>query len=255
MLIVWGKKHARRPQGWVASFCPICRSVRAHQVDQLSIVTHVYGASVDDGTPLLDELTCHDCGVLFAAPVGAIRRDAYRNSPPQPDTPQQSGYAWSMAEFDQRLELERRLRAKPSSVTRQERLLMLREPVDHLAYMQAHLMSRGPWVSIMSVGLLFALGSIIAGWILWDQRAIYQRPSAELTAWAIAMTASAAVFTPLCAWLYFALPRLASRRWRHLVARAYEPLRPTRDEVAQALANAPRTRTSPARALQPADFA
>lgn len=42
MFSIWGKRLCRYQEGHFADWCPVCRSMQAHQSNRASLASHVY---------------------------------------------------------------------------------------------------------------------------------------------------------------------------------------------------------------------
>jgi len=67
MLIFWGTKLVRKRMGFVADFCPICRSSQAFQLNRVGAVRHVYFLSFGSGKLLGHEIICQECKIALEA--------------------------------------------------------------------------------------------------------------------------------------------------------------------------------------------
>lgn len=61
MFIVWGRKIVYRHLGYVADFCPICRSMQPFALRRIGSAGHVYYISTGDGDLVGHDRTCQTC--------------------------------------------------------------------------------------------------------------------------------------------------------------------------------------------------
>ena len=126
MFFIWGKKHVYKKMGFVADFCPLCRTVRSFQLARVGLVGHVYYISLGKGELVGYARTCMNCKtVLNGNPdlyreiskklvdQGALQRTTFPNL--------QSHHA-------ERLALEQAIKHSPGSVPVNTRRAMLKEP-------------------------------------------------------------------------------------------------------------------------------
>src|SRR5258705_351547 len=67
MIFIWGKKLVYSKLGYVADFCPICRSPQAFEVQSVGVASHVYYVSFGKGALAGYQRKCCDCGVTLDA--------------------------------------------------------------------------------------------------------------------------------------------------------------------------------------------
>ncbi|WP_133816569.1 hypothetical protein [Tahibacter aquaticus] len=74
MFIFWGTKRVQKRLGYVADFCPLCRSPRAFRLSRIGMAGHVYGVSVGGGKLAGFERFCLTCKTVLGA-----EHEAYSN--------------------------------------------------------------------------------------------------------------------------------------------------------------------------------
>lgn len=65
MFIYWGKKVVHRKLGYVADFCPLCRSPQPFLVTRVGLAGHIYGITSGDGELRGYHRTCQECGTAL----------------------------------------------------------------------------------------------------------------------------------------------------------------------------------------------
>lgn len=225
MFIVWGRRVVRRPAGWVADFCPICRRPEVFGLVRVGSAAHVYYLSFGEGTLVGHEIQCRACGMTYATEMerysGAIRTPRDRVTDVLEET-QPRLYE----RHAQRLAVEDRLRT--GSLAPDERARLIEEPF-HLLEGSAPtdaLESRLDAVGCLSIVGVFAAG--IAAAVLGERPATrYVLP------FALTLVGASVVF------LVYALATAARRQMRKrvfpLLVRALQPLAPSREELARVL--------------------
>lgn len=79
VVIVWGTKIKRKPLGWVADWCPICRRVQPHRLVRVGAAGHLYYLSIGKGKLVGHEVECAECHVVLDAD-----REAFDAVAPEP---------------------------------------------------------------------------------------------------------------------------------------------------------------------------
>jgi hypothetical protein len=62
MIFIWGRQKVERRMGWVADYCPVCRSVRPFRLTRVGIASHVFFISASAGDLIGFVGECKDCG-------------------------------------------------------------------------------------------------------------------------------------------------------------------------------------------------
>lgn len=126
MFIVWGKKTVRRRLGFVADFCPICRSPQAFELQRVGSAGHVYYISAGQGELLGFERTCLSCGTSleahperYAAPEKRVQtlKELVRRT-----------YPTLQADLQERLAFEEQIQRDPGSLSAEDRRACIRQP-------------------------------------------------------------------------------------------------------------------------------
>lgn len=148
MLVVHGKKIRRQNRCNTAFFCPICRRICTGRIVTVSSHHHVYFVTVGRGTRLLEELTCHRCGSVFASPGQFPMHDA------------SSSILLQRAEAEQRACQER-----PGSANR---TACIAATIGALEYELNRAARSGSHESITSVFVLALLVTMVCAIVCWD---------------------------------------------------------------------------------------
>ncbi|MGM9481152.1 hypothetical protein ACS5PN_08165 [Roseateles sp. NT4] len=126
MFIVWGKKIVRRRCGFVADFCPICRTARPFSVERVGSASHVYYLSFGEGDLLGHERTCLDCNTPLRAEPESYRALSKKRLPLQELVAQT--FPNLREAQHQRFDLEARIRNDLGSLSREDRTTLIHNP-------------------------------------------------------------------------------------------------------------------------------
>jgi hypothetical protein len=127
MFIVWGTKRVERSRGRVADFCPICREVRAFQLIRVGLASHIYYVSFGEGKLAGHVIRCQECGVRLKtdpARYAATGEDSRASL----EVLVRDTFPRLREVCATRLELEKRIRQTPFSLSTDERKYFLMEP-------------------------------------------------------------------------------------------------------------------------------
>lgn len=240
--VVWGKKLVYSKLGYVADFCPICRSPQAFEVLSVGVVSHVYYVSFGKGALAGYRRKCCVCSVdLDAKPTNyATISDHLRPLPqlimgtfPNLTTVYQSVLA-----------LEERVRVSPSSLTGPERRALIRNPLVLLSpkvekrYASTHI----DWQTVTTFfGVLLALfaeGAVVPPGKAPQSLAITCVIGIILIGWQISLSNR----------------RFIRRNIIPILAKTLKPLDPSKEEVETALAELTKLRHKIGRKLSPRDL-
>jgi FimV-like protein len=81
-LFIWGEKEVRRRLGYVADFCPLCRDLRAFEVNRLGIAGHIYYITFVEGRLAGYRMTCQVCRTEFQCEPETYATLARESAPP-----------------------------------------------------------------------------------------------------------------------------------------------------------------------------
>lgn len=126
MFIFWGRKLVRRKLGYVADFCPICRTQRPFELQRIGSAGHVYYISVGEGKLVGHERACAECGTSFAAEP-TIYAGVSKTLDPLPQLEKLTFPNYSEV-LKERLELEKKVQTNPSLLSSEERHALIRSP-------------------------------------------------------------------------------------------------------------------------------
>jgi hypothetical protein len=125
--IVWGKKLVYRTLGYVADFCPMCRTPRIFKLRRVGVARHVYYVSFGEGELAGYQRTCEECGISLDAKATIYASVADKPAPlPQLITQTFPNLAQA---YQPTLALEERVRNSLSSLTPEERRVLIRNPM------------------------------------------------------------------------------------------------------------------------------
>ena len=126
-MIVHGTKLRERKLGWVAEFCPICRTVRACQLIRVGLVSHIYFVGFGDGKLVGFQVECSECKTRIGTQETRHHSIERKNlgdlatlvAATFPNLPEILG---------ERLATEKQLREDPSTITAELRRKLIAEP-------------------------------------------------------------------------------------------------------------------------------
>jgi hypothetical protein len=245
MFIVWGRKLVYRKAGFVADFCPLCRSVQTFVLQRVGSAGHVYYVTVGEGDLVGYERTCQTCGTSLAAnhrtyasiakkavPLADLRRETFPNL--------------DEAHKD-RLELEDKVRRSPSFLSPDERRELIRSPFMLLApkveqrLASTHL-DKEIGFSFLGAFLIGSIGPALAHAVAPDFEG-----ESFLFFWAVGIG--------VIIWQFMMSGhRVVKRQVVPVLARALAPLKPSETELQAVLAELKQHKTKLGSKLKVADL-
>lgn len=227
MFIVWGKKLVYRKIGFVADFCPICRTVQAFLVKRVGLASHVYYLSAGEGELAGFERTCLACATTFITDPGKYK-DIVKKSASLSDLRQQT-FADIDVVLHDRLQLEDRIINAPLSLSAEERTALIRGPFLLLAPKVERRYASTDLDKEVVLALVAALALMSAG------------PAATLALVPDAGPEIVVVFillaVALVGWqIAMAKSRFMKRQVIPALVKALRPLQPTNSELTAAVA-------------------
>jgi hypothetical protein len=224
--IIWGKKLVYRTLGFIADFCPMCRTPRIFKLRRVGVARHVYYVSFGEGELAGYQRTCQDCGILLDAKPTIYASVADKPAPlPQLITQTFPDLAQA---YQPTLALEERVRNSPASLTPEERRVLIRNPMLLLSprvekrFASTHMDADVGYTLLAVVAALFA-GSYVIKRLFPD-------------ALEMSMLAILVVGLILVVWqISQAGKRFMRRQIVPMLARTLRPLKPTEAEVTAVL--------------------
>jgi len=227
MIFIWGKKLVYSKLGYVADFCPICRSPQAFEVQSVGVASHVYYVSFGKGALAGHQRKCRECGVtLDAKPTNyATISDQLR---PLPQLIMGTFPNLTTA-YQAALSLEERVRTSPSSLTAQERRALIRNP---LVLMSPKVEKRYASTHIDLQTVITFFGVLVA---LFAEAAVVERIAPQYVPQSIVIMGVIGII--LIGWqISLSNRRFVRRNIIPILARTLKPLAPSAEEVEAALA-------------------
>lgn len=126
MFIFWGRKIVRRSLGYVADFCPICRTQTPFELQRIGSAGHIYYISVGEGSLVGHELLCKECGNSVG--IDPARYASVSKSFKSLQELEALTFPAYENVLKERLELERRVQTDLSSLSLEERHALIRSP-------------------------------------------------------------------------------------------------------------------------------
>ncbi|MCE3606581.1 hypothetical protein LXA47_23700 [Massilia sp. P8910] len=227
MFIIWGKKYVYRKIGFVADFCPICRTVHAFVVKRVGLAGHLYYISAGEGELAGFERTCESCATTFVTDTDKYR-EIVKKSPSLADLRTQTFPDLDVVMHD-RLALEARIAKAPMLLSRDERNALILGPFMLLAQKVEKRYASTDLDKEVGLALVAALVLMTAG------------PAASLALFPdggpAVMLGFMVLALALVAWqMMVAKRRFMTRKVVPLLAKALRPLKPSDNELQAALA-------------------
>jgi len=245
MFVVWGKKFVYRKVGYVADFCPICRTPKPFELKRVGLASHVYYISAGEGELAGHERTCRECGTSFQAEP-TVYASISKLPAPLTQLAKQT-YPHMNEVLRDRLALEETVQRAPSSLTSEQRYALIRSPFLLLSskvekrFASTHVDKEIGLSMVAALGLMFIGPSLVTAVAL---------DSAEL---AILIFIALGLF--LVTWQILGSGRRFMKR--HLVsilAKSLRPLQPTERELRTVLAELKQLRHKIATKMKLADL-
>lgn len=131
MFIIWGTKQKERRIGFVADFCPICRSIQPFELLRVGLARHVYYITFGSGKLVGHLGRCQSC--RCAKSVNATRFTQPAKDTGFLDRLIEQTFPTIRAFYAERLALEEQILRSPSSLSEEQRATLLLEPFQYLA--------------------------------------------------------------------------------------------------------------------------
>lgn len=226
MFIVWGRKITRRPIGFVADYCGICRDAKPFKLSRLGSAGHVYHISFGEGRLVGHERTCTSCGTFSEANVDAYAK-VLRTVAPLETLKRETAPGLDAA-MEARRELDERIRTAPHLLTPDERLGLIRAPFNLLTrkvekhFSTTHLDAGIGLAFAAAIGVCFATFSLA--------RAVVPDSADQL------ILISMAVGAVLVIWQFIAAgKRFMRKEILPPLAKSLAPIKPSQIEIDLAL--------------------
>lgn len=228
MFIVWGKKLVHRKQGYVADFCPFCREFRAFELKRLGSASHVYYLTLGEGDLLGFECTCQECGTVLKTDPGRYATVAKRALPIDELLTQTFPNGEDL--LRERMDLERRARQDPRSVSPEDRRALIRSPFILLSPKVERRFASAKLDMGIGLALIGAIALLVSG----PSIAQVVAPGADVGNVVLLSTVTGIA---LIAWQGVeSSKRFMRREILPLLASNLKPLRPTESELSSVIA-------------------
>lgn len=227
MFIFWGRKLVKRKLGYVADFCPICRTQKQFELLRVGSASHVYYISMGEGTLVGHERSCQECGTAFATDPTTYASIS-KILVPLPELEKRTfpNYCDVMKE---RLELEKMVQTNPALLSPEDRHALIRSPFLLLSpkvenrYASTHI-DKEIGLSIAGAICLMVFGSSLVRTLAPDMAElsvlIFIVLGVVLVVWQIVISGR----------------RFLKRQIVPSLAKTLDPLRPTEHEIKTVLA-------------------
>ncbi|CAK8717864.1 MAG: hypothetical protein CDV28_11129 [Candidatus Electronema aureum] len=131
-MIIWGTKRVEKKVGYVADFCPICRTAKSHHVRKISMVPHFYYVGLGAGKMVGFLARCMDCGLERYIDT-ADYVEMIKTEPVSIEELIRATYPSLRTVYKERLELEETLRRSPFKLDSKMRRSLIRNVFDVLS--------------------------------------------------------------------------------------------------------------------------
>ncbi len=239
-MLVWGTTIKRKAVGWVADFCPLCRGLRPFRLQRIGAAGHVWFISLGSGSFLGNEIECSACGTIH-----------------ETDSSRYTRVSDDLAELD---ELVRR--TLPGADGRVEALVAREQRVTRAQ------LAPGEREALSREAILHGAGQVdrqireqrsppkarLVGWITFGLLVLFAAFGPRLGE-PLGPLLALAFFAGLLVCLYFAVTRIRSHVRgivEPAVARGLAPLKPTVEEIREAVAHVRTLGSDGAKKLKPA---
>jgi hypothetical protein len=245
MIFIWGKKLVFSKLGYVADFCPICRSPQAFEVQSVGVASHVYYVSLGKGALAGYQRTCCECGVaLDAKPTNYAAISDHLRPLPQLII---GTFPNLTTAYQAVLALEERVRTTPLSLSAQERRTLIRNP---LALMSPKVEKRFASTHIDLQTVVTFFGVLLA---IFAEASIVERIAPRFEAQSVLIMSVIGII--LVGWQISLSNRLFIRRSIiPILAKTLKPLKPSKEELEAALAELTKLRHKIGRKLSSRDL-
>lgn len=238
-MIVWGTKITRKYVGWVADFCPLCRDLRPFRLQRVGEAGHLWYLSLTSGSFLFNEIECTDCRTLHETDGSR-----YTNvSDECLDLDQLVRHTLPASRDRVQALVAREERVKARKLAPEERHSLIREAVAHAAGQIDRLIRERRYPPNARV-----VGWATAGLGVLGVLSIDRAP--EWVGQVLSLLFVCGLFT--C--FYFMVTRVSGHVRRVVepaVARGLAPLRPTLEEIREAIAHVRTLGSGGAKKLKP----
>jgi hypothetical protein len=231
MLIVWGTKRVERKLGMVASFCPICREVRAFQLIRVGLASHVYYVSFGEGKLAGHEIHCQECGVRLKADFARYAKTE-KDTRVDIEVLVRDTFPKLREVYAERLEQEKRIRQSPSSLSADERQYCLMEPFILLNPLVERRFASSTEMDRQS-GLGCLATVLIGGGLFFGSLAFHGPLQDKILVTAAILFGMGTLYTFVQ--MHLGPKRFFAARLQAPLVKALKPLRPTREDVAACL--------------------
>ena len=247
MIIFWGRKTIRRKKGYVADFCPLCRTPNSFLLERVGSAGHIYGISFGEGKLVGFERTCQECGIAFAADpntyVSFLKKPASLNELVIQTFPN------LRVVLRERLALEEKIRQSPKTLAREERDALIRSP---FLLLSAKVEKRFSAVHIdkgVGLSMIAALALVLVG-------LEGLKPIAPPDSQAELITIFFATGLSIVVWqIVMSGKRFMRRQIVPLLAKSLRPLQPSEPELAAALSELKKSKYKIGKKLKLEDLA
>lgn len=239
-MLVWGTTIKRKTVGWVADFCPLCRGLRPFRLQRIGAAGHIWYISLGSGSFLGNEIECGVCGTIHE--TDGARYTRLSDVPAELDELVRR----TLPGTDERVQA---LVAREERVTRgqlapDEREALIREVIAHGAgQVDRQIRERR-----------YPPKARLVGWITFGSFVLFVAFGARLPE-PFGPILALPFFVGIFVCFYFMLTRVRSHVRgivEPAVARGLAPLKPTVEEIREAVAYARSLGSDGAKKLKPA---
>lgn len=247
MLIVAGTREARKKLGRVGDYCFVCRNVTAFRATRVSKVSHLYYIPLGAGKKVGTELVCESCRTVYLS--GAEFADAAKDAALDPIALAERTNPALFDDLESRMAIE--AKAAEGALDPEERRALIVEGLlaldHHGARAAGSSGASGTWVGAVAfLGALVLVSVTIAVW---------HDPSVGWVAKGAIVAGAAGLLALGTHNILTVRRRIARRELYPRLVRSLALVRPTRAEIAVALADLKQGKSAMARRVRADDLA
>lgn len=133
-MIIWGTRKVVRGLGYVSDFCPICRSIRPFRVESINMAGHIYFIPIGRGQIVGFKAACQECDFIIG--VDAMKYKTVSKKT-QPDMASLINETFPNIDkvYHDRLRIEEKVIKFGSELSVEEREALVIEPLNAIAPM------------------------------------------------------------------------------------------------------------------------
>jgi hypothetical protein len=168
MFIYSGTKRKEKPIGFASDICPMCRDIKVVQVYKVSMAGHLYGVSLSEGETAGHYKSCEDCNSVQYIDITQYQTLSESRLTVEELIPRT--FPSINEVYREEISFYEKIRNTPSSLSQDERNLIIRDLFNYLAHPIEELYSKdtsfdkksgmGCFVTLLLMFLLFVIAGV-----------------------------------------------------------------------------------------------